>query len=166
MHEQCLASSGKSLQASFLHNTLMLTVAAMDPVTVIGLGIGIIPLIISALENYKRTFQPLIIFSRDCRKEVEKFQLALSVQKAAFINTCQLLLRLVSVHQNEVPQMFQDIHHPLWLNHNLRENLHTRLGDSLRVCEATLFLVQKMLDEVIQNYSELDILLEQRNVSL
>ena len=52
----------------------------MDPVTAAGLALAIVPLMISALENYEYTFQLIIIFSHRYKREIERFQNALRVQ--------------------------------------------------------------------------------------
>ena len=45
----------------------------MDPATAAGITLTVIPLIVSALENYEYTFHPRIIFSHRYRKEIDKF---------------------------------------------------------------------------------------------
>ena len=73
----------------------------MDVVTAAGLAIGIIPLTISALENYEYTFQSIIIFSRRYKKEVKQFQQALSIQAEILASECCLLLHCVTDNQGE-----------------------------------------------------------------
>ena len=130
-----------------------------------GLTVGIVPLIISALENYERTFQPLIIFSRDCRKEVERFLLTLRVQRTAFTNVCQLLLSVVTARRNDIPRMFNDNRHPLWQDQTFRDELRSRLGESFNACEAAVTLVQQALRQIIEKYGGLEILVRRSPVS-
>ena len=138
----------------------------MDPVIPISLALGVAPLIISALENYERTFQPLVIFSRDCQREVERFHLALSVQKTAFANSCHLLLSLVTAHREDVPQMLDNAQHPLWQDVGFRDELRSQLGESYAACVAAVTLVQQTLDRVIQKYGGLETLVHRSQVSL
>jgi len=67
-----------------------------DPATIAGLTLAVAPLIISALENYEYTLQPILIFSRGYQKEVQRFQDALKVQKRDFENECCFLLHSVT----------------------------------------------------------------------
>ena len=64
----------------------------MDPVTAVGLTLAVLPLIIAALENFEYTCQPIIIFSRRYRREIERFQNALKVRKVTFENECSFLV--------------------------------------------------------------------------
>ena len=70
----------------------------VDPATAAGLGLAVVPLIISALENYEDTFKFFIIFTRKYKKEVEDFQDALRVQKTDFDNQCLFLVQNVTSH--------------------------------------------------------------------
>jgi hypothetical protein len=63
----------------------------MDPVTVAGLVLGIIPLLMSAAENYEVTFQPIV---SKCwhAKEMKRFLARLEAQHTIFRNERQLLI--------------------------------------------------------------------------
>ena len=132
---------------------------------VAGLALGVTPLILSALENYERILRPLQIFSKDYTKEADNFQLALRVQKEVFANECQILLRSVAEHQNEVRQMFNNYQHPLWQDQDFGEQLHARLGDAFEGCIAAVTLVERTLSHIVKNYGRLHILLDQSQAS-
>ena len=139
----------------------------MEAVTVAGLALGILPLIVSALENYQHTFQPLIIFTRDCPKEVERFQLGLKVQRTAFENACRLLMSSTTEYQYEVPQMVQDpAHHHLWREENFARQLRCQLGEFFEACIAALLLVKHTLDDTMKKYGQVGMLLSQKTVRL
>lgn len=129
-----------------------------DPATAAGLALGVIPLIISALENYEYTFQPIIIFSRRYRKEVEKFQKALKVQKVNFANECTFLLHSVTSDRGNL--MIDDLEHPLWRDDDLESRLRNRLSDSYDGCVSSLSLINDILVEILQDTKSLDILLQ------
>lgn len=130
----------------------------MDPATGVGLALGIIPLIISALENYKVTFQPVIIFSGHYRKEVKRFQAALKVQEVNFANECCFLLQSVTSNRGNV--MINDLGHALWRDEDLEEQLKARLVDSYDGCVSALSLINDALTEILKETKTLDILLQ------
>ena len=128
----------------------------MDPVTAAGLGLAIIPLVISALENYEYTFQPIYIFSRTYQREVERFQHALQVQKVDFENECCFLLH--SVTSNCGNEMVKDLQHPLWQDNDLEERLKTRLNESYEGCRSALRLINELLTDILRETKTLHIL--------
>ena len=130
----------------------------MDPVTGVTLALGIIPLIISALENYKYTFQPIYIFTRHYRKEVERFQNVLKVQRVRFANECCFLLHIVTSNRGQV--MINDLEHALWRDENLEEQLKARLLDSYDGCVSALALINDALKEILKETKTLDIVLQ------
>lgn len=130
----------------------------MDPATGIGLGLAVIPLTISALENYEYTFQPIIIFSRHYRKEVERFQNALKVQRVSFANECCFLLHSVTSNHGNV--MINDPGHALWRDKNVEEQLKARLVDSYDGCVSALSLINGALTEILKETKTIDIVLQ------
>ena len=129
-----------------------------DPATAAGLALAVIPLIVSALENYEYTFQPIIIFSKRYCKEVEKFQKALKVQKVNFANECTFLLHSVTSNRGNV--MIDDLEHPLWRDGDLENRLRDRLSDSYDGCVSSLSLINDILLEILKDTKTLDILLQ------
>lgn len=128
----------------------------MDPVTGVSL---IIPLIISALENYEYTFQPIIIFSRHYRREVERFQNALKVQRVTFANECCFLLHTVTSNRGNV--MINDLGHALWRDEDLEAQLKARLTDSYDGCISALKLINGVLGDINRETRTLDIVLQE-----
>ena len=129
----------------------------VDPATAAGLALAAIPLMISALENYEYTFQPIIIFSRRYRKEVERLQDALRIQKADFGNECCFLLESVSHCGNS---MINDLHHQSWQDQGLEDKLKIRLEENYDACVSALRLINIILREILEQTKTLDILLE------
>ena len=130
----------------------------MDPVTGVSLALGIVPLMISALENYEYTFQPIIIFSRQYRKEVERFQNALKVQRVSFANECCFLLHSGTSNRGNI--MINDLGHALWRDQGLEEQLKARLVDSYDGCVSALGLINDALREILKETKTLDIVLQ------
>ena len=128
----------------------------MDPVTATGLALAVVPLVISALENYEYTLQPIVIFSRRYRKEIERFQDALKVQKVDFTNECCLLLHNVTRGND----MVDDLQHMLWQENGLEERLKARLNESYDACVSALSLINTLLADILKETKILDILNE------
>ena len=62
----------------------------MSGFEVTGIVLGVIPLIISAVENYEVTFQPFVTYCR-YSKELREFRASLATQKQLFENQCIIL---------------------------------------------------------------------------
>jgi len=129
---------------------------SMDPATVAGLALAVVPLMLFALENYEHAFQPIIIFTRRYRREVERFQMALKVQKVVSQNECCLLLDRVQFSQGDV--MIDDLTHPLWRDSNLEDRIRLQLDESYDACISSSFLINQMLAEILKETGTLDIL--------
>lgn len=136
----------------------------VDPATVAGLGLAVAPLIISALENYEYTFQPIIIFSRRYKSEVERFQHALKVQKVVFANECCWLLH--SVTSNRGNLMINNPHHALWQDEDLEDRLKDHLADCYDACASALSLINAVLTDILKETKSLDILTQQVRIPL
>lgn len=123
----------------------------MDPATIAGLVLGVVPLIISAVENYEITFQPFVTYRR-YSKEIANFATRLDAQKAIFNNQCQLLL--LSADKDGVQgdvildNILKSQDHPSRKNEALNKHLENLLGMSARSCVSTLHLIQQTLDEI------------------
>lgn len=118
----------------------------MDPVTVTGLTLAILPLIISAIENYEYTFRPIVTYHR-YRKEAKRFQNVLRIQKTAFENECRLLLSTVTTHEDE---MLNDRTSGLWRDEELDRRLAERLDESFVTCVSTLELINESLADILR----------------
>jgi hypothetical protein len=130
----------------------------MDPATIAGLVLGVIPLIISSVENYEVTFQPFVTYRRHV-KEVERFTYKLDAQRAIFHNQCQLLL--LSVGQN-INDILRDPNHPARSDDELSNRLEELLGLSYITCVSTLKLIKGTLDAVTEETKGFRDLLEKR----
>jgi hypothetical protein len=59
----------------------------MDPVTAIGITLGVTPLFISVVESYEKILQPFAVYRR-YEKEINRFASKLDAQKAVLYNEC------------------------------------------------------------------------------
>ncbi|KAH0556613.1 hypothetical protein GP486_005553 [Trichoglossum hirsutum] len=118
----------------------------VDPATAASLTFAVLPLIISAVENYEVTFQPFVIYRRYV-KEMQRFTAKLGAQKAIFLNECQLLLLAVSHGQN-IDGILKDPNHPSRKDEALDKELQELLGASFETCVSTLNLINETLGEV------------------
>jgi hypothetical protein len=116
----------------------------MDPATIAGLVLGVIPLLISAVENYEVTFQPFVTYRRYA-KEVLRFTAKLETQRAIFHNECELLLQAVG---QSLPDILRDPNHPARSDEQLSKRLQELLGSSYGTCVLILGLIKDTLDEV------------------
>jgi hypothetical protein len=116
----------------------------MDPATAAGLALGVIPLLISAVENYEITFQPFVTYRHHIR-EIRKFATRLDTQRAIFHNECQVLLSAVGQNLADVLENRQ---HPARNDAELSSRLESLLGNSCDICVSTVNLIIDTLEEV------------------
>ncbi|TAQ84987.1 hypothetical protein B7494_g6697 [Chlorociboria aeruginascens] len=120
----------------------------MDPVTAAGIALAVIPLIISAVENYEVTFQPFVTYCRYV-KEIERFTARLDAQRAIFRNECQLLFLAVSNGQN-LNDVLNNSNHPIRNDREISRRLQDLLGSSYTTCVKILTLIKDTLEEITQ----------------
>jgi hypothetical protein len=116
----------------------------MDPATITGLVLGVLPLLISAAENYEITFQPFVTYRRHIR-EVERFTARLNTQRSIFHNECQLLLCEVDQNLNDI---LGDPNHISRRDEQLSGRIQQLLGSSCAMCISTLNLINDTLNEI------------------
>jgi hypothetical protein len=116
----------------------------MDPTTIAGLVLGVLPLLISAAENYEITFQPFVTYRRHIRG-VERFTARLNTQRSIFHNECQLLLCEVDQNLNDI---LGDPNHISRRDEQLSGRIQELLGSSCATCISTLNLINDTLNEI------------------
>lgn len=131
----------------------------MDPATVAGLSLAVVPLLVSAIENYEHTFQPIVIFASRYQKEAKRFQRALRTQRTIFENECCFLLRgLTSTRPNVIITDAQD---PSWQEEGLEARIKARLQDNYAGCVSALQLINELLQSIVKETSPFSLLLVQ-----
>jgi hypothetical protein len=130
----------------------------MDPATIAGLVLAVVPLVITVCENYEVTFQPFVTYRRHA-KEVQRFTAKLEAQRAIFHNECQLLL--LALGQN-LTDILRDPNHPARRDEQLSQRLQELLGSSYSTCIMTLTLINDTLDEVTRETKGFGDLIEKK----
>ena len=130
----------------------------IDPATTAGLALAVVPLMISALENWEYTFRPIIIFAHRYRSEVENLQNELKVQAIGFANECCFLLESVSDHGSD---MINNLQHWSWQDPRLEGKLQERLNENYEACRSSLQLIDGTLKDILKDTKTLEILLQQ-----
>jgi hypothetical protein len=131
-----------------------------DPISAAGLGLAIVPLLISALENYEVTFQPFVTYRRYI-KEIQRLTARLETQRAIFRNECQLLFLAVSNGQS-LSDVLKNPNHPARSDGEISKKLEELLGTSYNICVLTLSLINDMLNEITLETKDFRYLLEDK----
>ncbi|KAH0559285.1 hypothetical protein GP486_004201 [Trichoglossum hirsutum] len=129
----------------------------MSGFEVAGVVLGVLPLVVSAIENYERILGPVITY-RKYSKELKTFSTELGVQKDIFQNECVWLLSEL-VDAKELEDMLEESSHTL--RTSLREDLRLnrefsqRLGQSYQQILCVLQLIGTTLDEIYEETRDL-----------
>ena len=118
----------------------------MSGIEIAGLTLALLPLLISAAENYDKCAAP---FSRlkHFPKEARRFLQELDIQKVIFHNQCRILLENV-VDQDVAATMIQTAEHNSWRDIELEARLAQLLEKSRGACITTLELIGERLKAV------------------
>lgn len=114
--------------------------------TVIGLVLGVLPLLVSTAEHYDDVFRPFRRYKR-FSKELKKFQQEFLGHKTVFHNECLLLLSTF-IGVETANKMLQESDHPLRKDLNLNKKLSDQLGASREACHGTISLIKEELDSI------------------
>ena len=130
----------------------------MSGFEIAGVVLGVLPLIISAIEDYEKIVDPVVTF-RKYSKALQTFTTELNVQRDIFQNECiWLLSRFVDGHELEA--MLQDpahnLRHVLWEDCDLDGNISKTLGASpYRQLRDILVLLSESLNEIYEETKDL-----------
>jgi len=114
--------------------------------TVVGLVLGILPLLISTAEHYDQILRPFKRY-KNYATELGQFQKQLKTQKAIFYNECMLLLTQLTDNQT-AQLMLKENNHPSWTDPDLEENFGKQLGDSGNACKDLVEQIEETLNAV------------------
>ena len=118
----------------------------MSGIEIAGLTLALLPLLVSAVENYDKCAAPLSRFKR-FPKEAKRFLQELDIQKVIFHNQCRLLLENV-VDQEVAATMIQTAEHHFWRDINLEGRLAQLLEKSRGACITTIELIGERLKAI------------------
>jgi hypothetical protein len=98
----------------------------MSGIEVAGLLLGVIPLVISALEHYEGTLEPTIAFFK-WNSELSAAVRKLWMQHTLYEQSIRLMLTPITNDQ-ELNEMMDDTESGLWKDADLADQLRQRLG--------------------------------------
>lgn len=105
----------------------------MSGIEVIGLVLGILPLVISAGENYKKGFEPLVRWKR-FKFVFRDFITSVDIQRQMFQLVSKKLLIRVQLPPDEKRRLLTVPNYEGWTQPETIEAIRLRLGDSYDVC--------------------------------
>ena len=126
----------------------------MSGIEIAGVTLALLPLLISAAENYGRCAAPFSRF-KNFPKEAKRFLQELDIQKIIFHNQCRILLENV-VDQDVAASMIQTAEHHFWHDIELEARLAQLLEKSRDACITTIELIGERLKAIesdCQNFS-------------
>ena len=112
----------------------------------VGVALALLPLLISAAENYNNCVGPFSRYKRFA-KEAEKFVQLLDVQRIIFRNECQILLESL-IGGDVAATMLNNPNHPSWRDIGLNQQLIQLLDKSETACVNIINLISERLREV------------------
>jgi len=135
--------------------------------TVVGLTLGVLPLLISAAEHYDDCLRPFIRY-RNFAKEADRFRHSLGIQKTIFRNQCRILLEEILEHDVAATMLNgpSGANHPSWSDIELEKELCRLLGDSKGACITTIELIEERLRDIECESRDLETSIDQDQVSI
>ena len=129
----------------------------------VGVALALLPLLISAAENYNNCVGP---FSRykSFAKGAEKFVQLLDVQRIIFRNECQILLESF-IGGDVATTMLNNPNHPSWRDPELNRQLIQLLDKSETACANVINLINERLREVELECQDIVAILNDSKVS-
>lgn len=120
----------------------------MSGIEVVGVVLGSIPLIISALEHYHDGVWTIQRWRR-YKRERQSLVRSLNTERVKMHNICEkLLVGLVSLSQ--VQAMIQSPFGPLWQEEAVKRKVRARLGGSIDVFESNVEEMEDAMLEMMQ----------------
>ena len=117
----------------------------MSGIEVIGLVLGVLPLVISAAEDYKRGFEPFLKWHR-YKREFRTFINSVDLEKQMFDGLLSQLLKYTDLPLDEKQRLLSGNDIEAWHREDTIKALKTRLGDSYQSC---MFLFETMKEDMI-----------------
>lgn len=113
----------------------------MDPLSI---TLAVIPLLISAAEHYKKTYDAFHRL-RNASREAENLRVDLIVQRALFDDSCRNLLGKCGIDKAVVALMLKNPRHPAWSVEELKSKIRKVLGS---FSEAFVGILQRIEGEL------------------
>ncbi len=141
----CSVNSLKSLLL-FQQNLLRVAIASMSGIEALGLTLGVLPLLVAAVEHYDFCLRPFRRY-KDFPKELKQYQRRLKIQKTIFRNECQTLLEGV-VSRDAASSMLTKADHGSWFDPELEARLCELLDKSRDTCAMVIQMIEECLGEL------------------
>ena len=125
----------------------------MSGIEAIGLALGVLPLLISAIEHYEDVLRPLSRY-QNFPSKVQRFIDELETERTIFRTECQLLLATVA-GPGVAAEMLQYHRHSSWTDVALNDNLINQLGPLGTTCNSLASKINGKLQEVGQKSEQL-----------
>lgn len=129
---------------------------------VVGLVLGVLPLLVSAAEYYENVYRPFSRY-RGYEPELKEFHNLLYTQKTVFRTECQLLLESLA-GRDLAKQMLDDVHHQAWRDHNLDKKFCRQLGESCYALKVNITMIRDKLDVIEKDSQRFGLLTESKLV--
>ena len=129
----------------------------MSGFEVVGVVFGVLPLIITAIQEYERIIDPVITY-RQYSKAVKTFMTELNVQRDIFQNECiWILSRFVDSHDLEdmLKEPSHSLRETILTDRILDHNVAKTIGPSYRQLQDVLELIKCSLDEIYEETKDL-----------
>ncbi|KAF1949880.1 hypothetical protein CC80DRAFT_252176 [Byssothecium circinans] len=127
----------------------------MSSIKVVGLAIGIVPIVVEILKSYRTTKDRLKSFAHH-DLVIDDMHLRYRVAATNFSNNCQLLLKPVVDDPRELSGMVDDVKHEGWKIASLEERFRSFLGRDYELCEEIVVRIRNVLRETQVQLAELD----------
>ncbi|KAI1179692.1 hypothetical protein F4777DRAFT_531444 [Nemania sp. FL0916] len=118
----------------------------MSGFEVVGVVLGTIPLLISALEHYERGINTIQIMRRRA-KVMHSLATSLSTEQTILRNTCETLLRGIVRYEDMAP-LLADPLGPLWQDPDIKARVERRLDHTLEDFEAQVYFMKGAVEEL------------------
>ena len=122
----------------------------MSGAEALGLLLGVVPVLISAIEHYDDVLRPIHRY-RKFNSRSQMFCDEYETERSVFHAECQLLLGEF-VGLSTAQEMLADSAHPLWMHENLRTRFEGRLGNLGATCLSTVSKIKGKLIEIDEVY--------------
>lgn len=120
----------------------------------VGFVLGILPLVVSAVEHYDDIMGPVRRF-RKFSSKVQRLCDELEIERTIFFTECLLLLTAITT-RDTATAMLDDSNHPLWEDNELRASLSSQLGSLGPTCESIKTKIGQKLGEIRKMCDELN----------
>lgn len=133
----------------------------MSGVEAIGLALGLLPLLISAIEHYDDIIRPISRY-RNFASKAGRFLDELETQRTIFRTECQLLLA-IAAGPEVAANMLLDHRHSLWNDMAISRRLTDQLGSLSPTCKSLVSKIDGKLRDIGQKCEQFGAAIAQAN---